>query len=399
MKLVVKRREIKDLAEGWILLYGRRKVGKSYLLKNFFQHDEYYDVLNDGSIWAKGAPLERISDPDTLIQLISSSLQGGKRVVLDEFQRLPLWVLERIKKVHPKGTLVLSGSSMGVVERVLNPSSPLPGFFREVHLGLIHPQDILRSIPSVDYAAYLRDPWLIPLMEGKDILRDLYGMLSWARYTVPSLIGEIFLEEDRKLTETYRGLVKLIGEGVGSPPEMATRLYGMGVIRRDSTSQIAPYLSNLERMGVIKRIPIYKKRGFIFRMISPIFSVYYYIDAKYGLERERPPYEVVKENLRKAHSFSIEDFCVLSLAERLGGEVRYSHTPEIDGIVVDRRERPIATVEVKWGKLRKKDISTFLDKCGEIGGRKIIVARSGYKDHDEATILMPDDFRRFIIKE
>jgi AAA+ ATPase superfamily predicted ATPase len=44
--------EIKKM-KGWILIYGRRKVGKTFLIRNFLDYDVFFRVNRDGSILAE----------------------------------------------------------------------------------------------------------------------------------------------------------------------------------------------------------------------------------------------------------------------------------------------------------------------------------------------------------
>ncbi|RLE93421.1 MAG: hypothetical protein DRN04_07110 [Thermoprotei archaeon] len=52
MNYVIYRTEVLDISKipGWILIYGRRKVGKTFLVKNFIPHDEYFLVRRDLTI-------------------------------------------------------------------------------------------------------------------------------------------------------------------------------------------------------------------------------------------------------------------------------------------------------------------------------------------------------------
>jgi len=34
----------------WVLVYGRRKIGKSYFVKNFVKHDKYFFIGRGGKI-------------------------------------------------------------------------------------------------------------------------------------------------------------------------------------------------------------------------------------------------------------------------------------------------------------------------------------------------------------
>jgi len=136
------RNETRSLEQkGWILLYGRRKTGKTYLLRNLYSPDIYILVKRDLSLW---------SDPEMDITSISrdvrSLLNQGKTVVIDEFQRMDEGVLEEITRAHPDGKLILSGSSFRVVEKVFSPGSPLLGFFRPLRIDLISAEDIVRNL-------------------------------------------------------------------------------------------------------------------------------------------------------------------------------------------------------------------------------------------------------------
>jgi len=46
MGLIVPRSEVEKLREvtGWILIYGRRKTGKTFLVRKFLRYDSYYFI-------------------------------------------------------------------------------------------------------------------------------------------------------------------------------------------------------------------------------------------------------------------------------------------------------------------------------------------------------------------
>ena len=401
MNIKIPRSEADEIKSNWVMIYGRRKIGKTFMIKNFVKWDYYFLIGQAGTIWCEGSPIKKFTILDDFTEFLMESLRGGKSVVVDEFQRLPLEVLERISTIHPSGQLILSGSSMAIVKKIFGAKSPLLGLLKEHKIGLIQHDDIIKKISldnMVDYATYLRDPWLIPNMEGLNIFHDLYDVLSGVRYTIPALLGEIFHEEDRTISEIFEGILGAIGSGYGKPAEIASILYNRGIISRDAPSQIAPYIKNLIDMDILKQIRIFKKKRMIYKMVSPIFSIYYYMNDKYGLERGLPPFSVVENNLSRAHSFSVEDFIVSALASSFNGELRYSFEPEIDGIIVDRRERPLAVIEVKWGRISKKDIDTYLDKIEElgIGGKRILVTKKSFRNN-EISILDPKKLRDILL--
>ena len=79
--------DAKRIAESkkWVLVYGRRKTGKTFLVSNFVRFDEYFFVKNSGSILTKNN--DSISY-EAFIQVFSRALADGKTVVVDEFHRL-----------------------------------------------------------------------------------------------------------------------------------------------------------------------------------------------------------------------------------------------------------------------------------------------------------------------
>ena len=399
MRIEFPRSELANVGHGWTMVYGRRKVGKTYMLKRFVDWDVYLLVGQEGTVWVEGADLGRLDSMDTVINLVMGWLENGKTVIIDEFQRMSMGALERIASVHPDGRLILSGSSMGVMSRILGPGSPLLGRFREKRVGLVRPEDLLGTLPKglpLDYAPYLSDPWTAPLLGGKGILGDLHDLLGETVSTVPSLIGEIFHAEDRNLSEVYQGILGCIGSGATRPAEIASTLYHRGVIKKDSASHVSPYIGALKEMGLVKELRVHGKKRSAYRIGSPAFWIYYYMESQYGLERGLPKLSEVEDNLRRVHHLCIEDYMVETVSKWLGGYLEYSFEPEIDGIIVDRKGRPKASIEVKWGRLRNADVDAFVEKTEHIDAPRYVVAKRALK-RDDVTIITPGDLRSMFV--
>ena len=399
MDMEFPRSEMNNIDTGWTLVYGRRKVGKTYMLRRFVNWDLYLLVGMEGTVWVDGADIGRLDSMDTVVDLVMRSLRSGRTVIIDEFQRISMGTLERIASVHPEGRLILSGSSMGVINRVLGPGSPLLGRFREKRVTLVDPEDMYSVYPKdlpIDHAPYLSDPWTVPIMDGKDVLRDLYGLLGGTVNTIPALIGEIFHVEDRNLSEVYQGIMGCIGSGTKRSAKIASTLYLRDVIRKDSSSHVSSYINTLKGMGLVKEIGIYGQKRSAYRLASPVFAVYYGMDSLYGLERGLPEFEEVKENLRRIHERCVEDYIVHLLALNMGGYANYSFEPEIDGIIVDRKGRPKASIEVKWGRLRNADVDAFVEKTEHIDAPRYVVAKRALK-RDDVTIITPGDLRSMFV--
>ena len=233
--------EIKKL-NGWILIYGRRKVGKTFLIKNFLDYDVFFRVNRDGSILAEKFVISTINNMDDFSRAVSELLLADKKVVIDEFQRLPESVIERISTLHPKGKVILSGSGMRVIKKLFGSKSPLLGLAMQYKLGLIRPLNILRELSkkmdamqAIELAPYLADAWTIPFYtKESDSEKVIYDLLRYSKFTIPSLIGEIFTEEEREFTKVYEAILRLIGAGELDYKNIASILAGRKVITRET---------------------------------------------------------------------------------------------------------------------------------------------------------------------
>ena len=86
----------------------------------------------------------------------------------------------------------------------------------------------------------------------------------------------------------------------------------------------------------------------------------------------------------------MEEYIVEVLAKSLGGYVNYSYDPEIDGIIVDRKGRPKAVVEVKWGRVKGSDVDRFLERTESISSNRILVTKTRIS-RDGVKTLLPKD--------
>ena len=81
MMIIIERKE-SDLINRtgkWILLYGRRKTGKTFLVKNFVKHDEYFFIKRDRTIInSKSISYE------TFMELLKEYSKTGKIISIDE---------------------------------------------------------------------------------------------------------------------------------------------------------------------------------------------------------------------------------------------------------------------------------------------------------------------------
>ena len=53
--MIIERIEVDEIKKikKWLLIYGRRKTGKTFLVENFLKYDEYFFVKRDRTILSK----------------------------------------------------------------------------------------------------------------------------------------------------------------------------------------------------------------------------------------------------------------------------------------------------------------------------------------------------------
>jgi hypothetical protein len=93
----------------------------------------------------------------------------------------------------------------------------------------------------------------------------------------------------------------------------------------------------------------------------------------------------------------MEHYLVKAFTRKIGGQLRYSFDPEIDGIIVDRKERPLAVLEVKWKDLRKNDVSRFIEKTFDFDCDRILLTKEKSDlESDEIKIMEENDIMDFL---
>ncbi len=65
------------------------------------------------------------------------------------------------------------------------------------------------------------------------------------------MTGEIFLEEERTLSEVYEGIIRSLALGRWKLKEIADLLHSRGLIDQPDSSKIRPYFKNMMSMDKI----------------------------------------------------------------------------------------------------------------------------------------------------
>jgi len=229
MELVLGRKECRRVREidSWTLLYGRRKVGKTTLLRRCARYDIYMTVSQTRESGFLGDRLSPAPLRDAMDD-IARTLRSGGAAVIDEFQRLP-----------PE------------------------------HM------DALAQLGDPIMAVIYRDPWIIPFVDPVERLGELVLIAK-------GLIGEVFRKEERELADTYWRALLMVAEGRWRSSEIAGAL-GL----RGGEASASSMLSRLSRMGLVRGIPtLGRERYNVVR--SPALSLMLYAEAKYMVSELGP---------------------------------------------------------------------------------------------------------------
>ncbi len=387
MGIVVPRSEAETLRKlsGWILIYGRRKTGKSFIVRNFLKYNEYYFISRSGRVYELVGEIFKPIALDVFLDRIQRGVREEKIIVIDEFHRLSSEFQDLLHAIKPeaKAQLLLITSSLFFAEKIIGPRSPLLGIAIPFRVDTIRPCDIIGALANyireprelIKISLFAREPLLLGLVHENIRFGDfLEKMLIGLKDIVPALIGEIFFDESREITERYEAILRAVAVGNNFPSKVASYISGI-IGEKLSSSDVKSYLRILEKMGLVRRIKIFKRNRYIYTIESPIIHTYYYLNEKIGYGEMDIPTSIAIRETKKIIPKYFEDFTVRLIAETLGGTIEKTQQNEIDGIIT-RKKETIAVIEVKMGQITPEETKKFIEKTRKlrIKAPKIVIA-------------------------
>lgn len=370
--IIVKRFcELKRLRKAGppLLVYGRRKTGKTFLIKNFFPKALYFFVRRDKSIY-----YEKRNELITYDELVRILDEHKEKIIVDEFHRLPEGFLDYLHIKAPKNVILVT-STLNLTKKLLSSKSPILGLFLEFRLNIIDERDCLLTLKDyikdnkklVEYCAYLREPILLRFFKN-----DLVSILNGVKLTVPALIGEIFTEEEKELSARYEAILRAVSIGKNTLAETTAFLYSHKTIKKQDISAVKPYIKTLTELGLVKRIPEYSSKRNYYLISSPMISLYYYLDEKYNFSEK----EIKEEYVDEKTPLHVEDFFRELFSKIFNKRIFSINKPdmEIDIALGDFKKLKIVG-EVKWKKrISKKEIKLMERKLNKFENcRKILI--------------------------
>lgn len=375
------------------VLYGRRRLGKTTLLRRFAEGkaavyhmaDRSTDTdarrLMAGSLAAGlGEPTLQSADfPDWYALLAAYDrlrpVHGKPVLILDEYQYLceqePAFssIVQRWWDEHGRRSplmLVLCGSVMSMMHReTLARSSPLYG--RRTGQWLLTPlrfADLHHLFPKPTPRAKL-EMWALtggvpryaelaaPYRSFADALRALVLERDGALYAE----ARFLLQDEVTTPNVYWSLLHAIASGAHRISEIAGR---MGL----AANQLTRYLAALQDMGLVRRCvsvtepdPARSKRG-IYQLADPFLRLWYGCVAPFEslLEfgRVGQAEGMMRDRLTAHLAWAFEEACRQHAEDAAPGQgaVRvgrfWDRTTEIDSVGIDAKCRVLMAGECKW---------------------------------------------------
>ncbi|ASJ05047.1 ATP-binding protein [Thermococcus barossii] len=404
-KFVDREEELKTLErlyrrEGFtlVLVTGRRRIGKSRLVREFLKDKEAIAVQFEKRVWeynlAKlngeigryfGIPVPNFRTFTDAFRFIASQGKGRLVVFLDEFSYLLRYseVEAEFQSVvdevlgESNVMLILSASSVGLLKRsFFDYSSPLYGrsdaTLNLQPLGFRHlfewfprpsPEDAVKL-----YAVTSGVPRYLELFSGRDVEDEIRG-----NFFDPNAFlfreAKALLEEELREPETYYTVLEAVARGKTRVNEIAQYSF----IEPKNTAR---YLRILEDIGILKReLPVGRraKRG-VYRFRDLYFAFWFRFVAPHFEEIESGFPEGALEDFNTGFNrylgFAFEEVGRQFLIElNRAGKLPFRFTKigrwwhrgeEIDLLALNEREKKALFVEVKWKELREKEARGIL---------------------------------------
>ena len=359
--------QIKEM-DKWILVYGRRKTGKTFLLREFVPYDEYFFVKRDRTILTEKDHKMESMVYDTFTEILQRELSNDKTLVIDEFHRLGDDFYDLLHGMKKNGKLILVSSTLSLSKKLLDEKSPLMGIFAEMPVPIIDLSNTLEALDSenhskkdlMELATIFREPITIEYADPSTNARDtLLTVLQSSLKTIPALVGEIFQEEERQLSKIYEGILRAISTGNTVSGSIADYLFSHRLIDKNDPSLVQQYLTNMVEFGVLKKTKMYDKRKNRYAHASHLIDLYYYADEHYNISERNPSRQEMARIIDDVMPHLIEDVVRERLAKKHGLTEAVIETPDhdIDACLL-RFKKPAMIGEVKWkDEVKENDIS------------------------------------------
>lgn len=409
--------ETRLLEEEWgrqggrmIILYGRRRIGKTRLFSEFIRGKEgimYFAEDTAAPIQIRQlqekcaqfyndtllASLEITSWDQLFTYLAQKPLPDRAYLVIDEFSylikndRSVLSALQKAWDTAFSGSqwcILLCGSMLGLMsELALSSTSPLYGRrTRDILLEGLAFRDA-RKFVSSPFADALKT--YLAIGGVPEYLLKAGEYRSFAAFVAEEFFSKygyfyrepyFLLSQEFRELRIYQSILNAIAEGNTAPGTIA-QFCGI------DASQVHPYLENMIRLGIVeKELPmLVKTRRGLYRIKDPIFNFWYthIFPNRQLIETGTLREEMVDMDPyfgRQFEMFARKEFVPAVLPGYRVGRWWYREN-EIDVVATDDRAGSVVFGECKWGILGRREAATILRR---LEGKARLVRHDRYPD-------------------
>jgi uncharacterized protein len=370
-----------------VVLYGRRRIGKTELIKNFLKGKSgEYILFSDENLEENLKELKEkffeITKKDFFLSLQTESIYDlfkylveeikDKKIVIaiDEFSyllNLNKGFLSTFQKIidellkDTQITLILCGSSLSIMENdLLGYKSPLYG--RNVNAWKLMPFNF-ETVYSIDcdifvslekYFVFGNVPYYLFFYDGgKDLFENVRENIltkGIGLYDEPLIL----LRQEFRESRIYRLILKYISMGYKSIGKLSS-ITGM------DKSNIMKYLSTLEETNLIRHIlPLGLKRKGVYEVSDPFFRFWFKFvypnKDKLEMGNIKSVEEIINKELNSYFGFSFEYLIEELLNEGFFEELSefsriekwWHKDKEIDVVALNDSKKEILFGECKW---------------------------------------------------
>ena len=402
-----------------VVVYGRRRLGKSTLIKKVFQEEDVYFMADNSdasqqrrllakTLSYKFAGFDKVEYPDweSLFIQLNYRTESHFALCIDEFpflvkvdNTLPSILQKLIDTKSLKYAILLCGSSQQMMQGlVLDAAEPLYGradtILQLAPIKVKFLQEVLHTdaVSTIEeYSIWGGVPRYWELREKEE------SMMEAVKYHVLDVNGTLYEEPTRlfmdDLTQTTLSstLLSLIGNGVNRLSEIAGK---MGKV----STELSRPLGKLISLGFVERdipfgeSPRSTKRS-IYKVADPFMSFFYrYVipnRSLIGLGRSEMVCRLIESSLsefvgarweilcRHAVSGNVIDGTIWNVAGRWWGSVSRDKSVELDVVAESQDKKRVLIGECKWteGEYAERLFENLKERaslCPFIKGREVV---------------------------
>ncbi|MFW6141249.1 MAG: ATP-binding protein [Candidatus Saliniplasma sp.] len=371
-----------------LLIYGRRRIGKTELIKRFIEDKTSIYCL--ASLEDKEKQLENITTkihgyfggikPDVqrwtdLFEYFSKKAQKKTVLVIDEFpylveenKSIPSYFQKFVDEYLKDKDLILilCGSSISMMEDLMSYKNPLYGRRSgQIDLRSFSFKEARKIIPETDleesiryYSVFGGVPFYLQKLDGPTLEKDIKEKVcrnTEILYEEP----HILLRQEFRKPNRYFSIMESIASGKTTPKAISDDT-------KIPLQSISKYLKELQRIRLIRHeIPITarkksSRRG-VYRIEDNFFDFWFHFIGPHlsDVEEGRKGFveDYVMTDLDKYVGKKFENICMEFLKEELKHDFRFTkigrwwyREEEIDIVALNEKEDQIYLGECKWSK-------------------------------------------------